>query len=631
MAGDREDERDPGGEAAPEVRLKQEGWEPYEGPRSLGRLLRLVGGAVGLLWEAAPRLVTAMVGLQLVSAIATALSLLVIQRFVGQLLVTNRAGLGLSAVLPAIGLLAAVLAVTQLASAVQNSVRELLSEKVQWLAMEQVLEVSTAVDLEAFDSSDFHDLLQRAQNAGGRPYVITQSLLNMAGSTTTLVGMIAVLFILQPLLVPTLLISVVPLAVVATRFSREFHEFNVAFTLDERKRWYLRSLMTGREMAKEVRAFGLVAFLRDLNRRSFEERMASLGALARRNLIWSILGSLLSAAAVALTIAILVGFVLGGRMSIASASAAAVAIVQVGGLLAGIAYGIATLYESSLFLEDHRVFVELLTRIAPAPRDAPAPAGFEAITVDDITFTYPDASRPALDGVSLRLRRGEVVALVGENGSGKTTLAKLLCQLYRPQSGRIYWDGTDLAAVDSSELRKQVAVVFQDFPQYFFDAAANIGIGRVEAINDRARVERAARHAGAHDFLSTLRFGYQTMLGKIFEDGADLSTGQWQRMALARAFFRDAPFIILDEPTAALDPRAEHELFASIHRLFAGRTVLLISHRFSSVVSADRIFVLKAGHLVEQGAHADLLAAGGLYAELFTLQAAAYRDPHSIY
>jgi ATP-binding cassette subfamily B protein len=216
------------------------------------------------------------------------------------------------------------------------------------------------------------------------------------------------------------------------------------------------------------------------------------------------------------------------------------------------------------------------------------------------------------------------VALVGENGSGKTTLAKLLSLLYRPQSGRILWDQAELGEVDATALRRRMAILFQDFGQYMVSVALNIGMGRVEAHEDRDAIVGAAREAGAHDFVERLPEDYDTPLGMVFEQGADLSVGQWQRIALARAFFRDAPFIILDEPTAALDARAENQLFESIRGLFRGRTVLLISHRFSSVRSADRIFVLKAGRLHEQGTHEELMRMGGHYAELFQLQAAAY-------
>ncbi len=213
---------------------------------------------------------------------------------------------------------------------------------------------------------------------------------------------------------------------------------------------------------------------------------------------------------------------------------------------------------------------------------------------------------------------------MGENGSGKTTLAKLLSLLYRPQSGRILWDEIELVEVDATALRRSMAVLFQDFGKYMVSVALNIGMGRVEASEDRTAVVRAARKAGAHEFVERLPAGYDTPLGMVFEDGADLSEGQWQRIALARAFFRDAPFIILDEPTAALDARAENQLFESIRGLFRGRTVLLISHRFSSVRSADRIFVLKGGRLHEEGTHDELMRVGGHYAELFQLQAAAY-------
>ena len=224
----------------------------------------------------------------------------------------------------------------------------------------------------------------------------------------------------------------------------------------------------------------------------------------------------------------------------------------------------------------------------------------------------------------MEIGAGEIVALVGENGSGKSTLAKLLCRLYLPQRGRVLWDGTDTATVDPDELRRSVAVIFQDFLHYALPAAENIGMGRHQHIGDAEAIRRAAVHAGADEFLAKLPDGYGTVLGPEFEGGRELSVGQWQRVALARAFFRDAPFIILDEPTAALDARAEHELFASIRTLCRGRSVLLISHRFSSVRSADRIYVLDGGRMAESGSHDQLMARRGRYAELFALQASAY-------
>jgi ATP-binding cassette subfamily B protein len=254
----------------------------------------------------------------------------------------------------------------------------------------------------------------------------------------------------------------------------------------------------------------------------------------------------------------------------------------------------------------------------------PAPAGFQRLRVEHVGFAYPESERPALEDVSLELRRGEIIALVGENGSGKTTLAKLLCGLYRPTSGRVTWDDRDVTAFDPTSLRRGIAVLFQDFCHYFLSLRENIGVGRHELAEDVAAIATAARQAGADRFVERMPQGYETLLGQEFEGGHDLSIGQWQRVALARAFMRDASFVILDEPTASLDARAEHDLFESIRELFRGRTVLLISHRFSSVRSADRIYVLRQGRLEESGSHDELMRRRGVYAELFNLQAEAY-------
>jgi ATP-binding cassette subfamily B protein len=317
------------------------------------------------------------------------------------------------------------------------------------------------------------------------------------------------------------------------------------------------------------------------------------------------------------TVLMLAFLYVDGRMDLATTGAAVFGLYQLGAQLRGVHFSAASLYESVVFVRDYASFLEL----RPEDKDGrPAPRAFRRL------FTYPDSYRPALDGVTLEIGSGEVVALVGENGSGKTTLAKIVAGLYRPESGRVLWDDVDVADVDRDELRASIAVIFQDFERYLLPARENVGMGRHERIDEYDGVVAAAIRADADEFLARLPEGYETMLGREFSGGYDLSIGQWQRVALARAFFRDAPFVILDEPTAALDARAESRLFERLRELLEGRSVLLISHRFSSVRSADRIYVLEDGRVVEQGTHDDLMAHGDRYAELFTLQARAYLD-----
>jgi ATP-binding cassette, subfamily B, bacterial len=607
-------------------RLRRMGFEPDDRPHSARELPRLLLDVLALVWRAAPRLVLVLVALELASAMGFGLTLLVVRAVVAQLLSAQQTHIGLNAVLPELGLLAGVLALITFSATFGNSIRMVLSEQVSETAFQPVLDVATAVDLEAYDSPDFHDRMQRALYAGARPFQITQALLQLGASLATLIGLVAVLLLLQPLLLPTLLLTLLPLLLAAAAFSRDFRAFSLEFSEHERRRQYVRGLLTGDDSAKELRAYGLAAYIRRLARSLFERRMAELWHVARRGSARSLLGSLASALAIVVTIGVLAWFLLDRGMSVATATAAAIAVVGLAPQLASVAFSVGQLYENALFLEDLRAFRALLPTILAARPTAPAPQRFGTLRVEDVRFTYPGSDRPALDGVSLSIRRGEVVALVGENGSGKTTLAKILSGLYRPQDGQVCWDGVDVSGVDADQLRAGIAVVFQDFGQYRFPVADNIGLGRVEAIGDRPAIERAARRSGADEFIARLPRGYDTMLGKMFEGGEDLSVGQWQRIALARAHFRDAPFVILDEPTAALDARAEHALFESIRTMLGGRTVLLISHRFSSVLSADRIFVLDEGKLVEEGTHAELMDARGLYAELFTLQARAYRD-----
>jgi ATP-binding cassette, subfamily B, bacterial len=600
----------------------------YESPqveRSLRRLPQLCREGVQLVWAAGRRELLAVLAVKAVNGAGLAVVLLLGKGVLDEVIAAGRSGAGAGMVLPKLLLLTLVMAGLGFLSAIGREHREILAELAARHAQSRIIEVAGAVELEAYDRPAFHNRLVRAAGGGQfRPWQVVEGLTGLAGAVVGIAGITVALLALQPWLVPLVLVAAVPLLVAVARGGELMFGFRHRMTEVERRRNYLYMLLSGKDAAKELRAFGLGGFLRERFDRLYDEHLAELRKVARRRLRVSLLGNLLTTTVLAGTVAALLALALNGRIGLAEAGTAAGAVFVLGERLMNSVFAAGMLYESSLFIEDFTSFVAMAPEVEARRPRGPAPEGFERLQVEDVSFTYPSAAAPAVAGVSMEIGAGEIVALVGENGSGKTTLAKLLCRLYLPQQGRVLWDGTDTAAVDPDEVRRSVAVIFQDFLHYALPAAENIGMGRHQRIGDAEGIRASALHAGADDFLAKLPDGYDTVLGPEFEGGKELSVGQWQRVALARAFFRDAPFIILDEPTAALDARAEHELFESIRTLCRGRSVLLISHRFSSVRSADRIYVLDGGRVAESGSHHELMGLGGRYAELFTLQASAY-------
>ena len=586
----------------------------------------LLGDSIRLVWSSGRNTFLLTSSLQLLTAVGV-----VVQLFVAKAVFESVLGSGGNADLASVGPpLVALVAVTvalDLARAIQGEQSRVLGELVGRKAIDRVLDVSTRIDLLAFESPEFYDRLQRARAQGQfRALQTVNGLLGIVGSLMTAAAIIFALAALQPLLLPFVLIGYLPLWVVASLNTRDLYRYTRGMTPNDRQRGYLQNVLMGRNAAKEVRAFNLAEFLRRRYDTLYDERIAELRQLAKRRTARALLGSITSSAVTVGTIAMLAWLYTTDRMSLAAAGAAVFGLYQLANQLRGLHMSATSLYEATLFIRDYSSFLTLEPSVEEAEGRTPAPKSFDRLTVEDVSFTYPESNRPAVDGVSLEIGKGEIIALVGENGSGKTTLAKMLAGLYRPETGSIRWDDLDLADVDADELRRAVAVIFQDFERYLLPARENVGLGRKERIDDVEAILEAAARADAHEFISMLPEGYETMLGREFSGGFDLSIGQWQRVALARAFFRDAPFVILDEPTASLDARAESNLFERMRELLHGRSVVLISHRFSSVRSADRIYVLHDGRVVEEGSHEDLMARDGLYAELFTLQARAYVD-----
>lgn len=595
--------------------------------RSVREIPRLVAAGLGITWRAGRRELVTMAALELLSGVGVAAEVVVGRRALEAiLLATRHTSASLGSVWPSFALLAVITAVMGLAGSVLREQQRLLTELTTRYAQDRILDVTCAVDLAAFDEPEFHDRVARAQAGVMRAPQMVFGLQGLGRSMAGSIGAAAALLTVAPLLVPVALLALIPGWVASGRRGRALYHFSFIMTPRDRERGYLAGLLTGRDPAKEVRAFGLAGFLRARHDRLYDERVAEMRRVSTRQLRGMAIADLVTAGTLAAAIGVVLWLAVSGHLALSSAAAGTAALVMLGGRLAFAGQSAGMLQESAMFIDDFLAFTALAP---PSPGHERAPGGepgsFGPIVAEKVTFSYPGSERVALRDVSLRVEPGEVVALVGANGSGKTTLAKLLAGLYLPSSGRVCWAGRDTREVDRRSLLGHAAVVFQDFIRYALSAGDNIALGRHERAADMAGIVRAAECSGADEDIVALPSGYETLLGPAFIDGTDLSTGQWQRVALARTFFRDAPLVILDEPTAALDAKAEHELFARIGELFAGRSVLLISHRFSTVRSADRIYVLHEGCVVESGTHEELVAAGGTYAELFTLQASPYQ------
>jgi ATP-binding cassette, subfamily B, bacterial len=597
---------------------------PSDRAAHLRRVPHLVVEALRVVWRSGRGHLVALIVLQVAAAVGIGAQLLISREILRGLVAVSH-GAPVSKVYLWFGLLAGTTAALSALSAFATHEQKLLAELTTRHSFDSIIGVAGAVDLKAFETPEFYDQLQRARNSGMyRTIDMVNSVLLLTTGLLTSIGIAAVIVLLQPILLVFVAFAAIFPLLASIHNGRQAYTFEYAMTPESRERLYVMEMLTGREPAKEIRVFGAAPFLRARWDALTEERLRRLRIFLRARLKVALIGSGAGMLGSAVGIIALLYLLASGRMPVATALTAALAMQQLGSRLTTLTAGIGTLIESGMFLDDYHAFLALAPVDEVAPQAKRAGLRFEGVRVDDVSFTYPSSTRRALDGVSLEVEPGEVVALVGENGSGKTTLVKLICQLYRPDSGRVLWNGIDAAGLSAEELRDDTTVLFQDYIQYNLSALDNIVIGRSELAGDLARAKLAAERAGASGFLSALPAGLDTRLGPQFFGGHELSVGQWQRLALARAYFRGGGFLVLDEPTASLDPRAEAELYEQVRQLAGGRSVLLVSHRFSSVRSADRIYVLEQGRVTESGAHTDLMALGGTYAELFNLQAEAY-------
>jgi ATP-binding cassette subfamily B protein len=502
----------------------------------------------------------------------------------------------------------------------------LLAEQFSNATSIRLMEHAATLDLEDFEDSELQDQLDRARRQTTGRMTLMNQLFGQAQDLVTIVSFAAGLVVYAPWLIALLILALVPAFLGEAHFNSQSYSLDWVRTPERREIDYVRQTGASVETAKEVKIFGLNAFLIERFRRLADALYQDNRRLAIRRAGWGGLLTALGTVGYYLAYVFIVWRTLSGRFTIGDLTFLAGSFLRLRTLLEGLLIGFSQMAGQALYLDDLFSFFEIAPEIvspaAPLPFPSPIREGF---VFADVGFRYPGAERWAVRRLSFTLRAGEVLALVGENGAGKTTLVKLLARLYDPDEGRILLDGHDLREYDLDALRANIGVIFQDFVRYHLTAAENIAVGRIEARDDRARIAGAAERSLADEVIAKLPAGYDQRIGKRFRNGVDLSGGEWQKVAIARAYMRDAQVLILDEPTAALDARAEFEVFQRFKELSEGKTAVLISHRFSSVRMADRILVLADGKVEAMGTHEELLAEGGRYAELFELQAAGYR------
>jgi len=585
--------------------------------------------ALRLVWEAAPGWTVASFALVLLQAAIPVLALYLIKLVIDAVTAAAAAPTGEADVQPVFVLVGLAGLLTLSGVAIQG-LATWIREAQSLLVTDHVLDVlhrkSAAVDYGYYEDPRYHDTLHRAQQeAPSRPTQIVGNLTQVGQSALTAVGILILLTTVHWVLTLVLFLAVLPALLVRIRHGRRLYRWQRQRAAMERKARYVGWLLTLPFHAKELRIFNLGEELRARFRKlQGQIRRERLG-LARHRETANALAQMLAGVVVFGALAFVAWKAAVGALTIGDLVMYFGAIQRAETALRGLFSGLGALYEDNLFLSTFSEFVELEDQvIAPAsPKPVPKPIR-QGIRVQAVSFQYPHSTEPALRDVNLHVGPGEMVALVGSNGSGKTSLIKLLCRLYDPDAGSIDLDGIDLREMDPEEYRRRIAVVFQDYTQYGLSANDNIGFGNVAELTSTEGIKAAARDAGVDQALTRLPRGYETTLGRFFPEGEELSIGEWQKVALARAFFSNADILIADEPTSSLDAEAEASVFKMIRRLAKDRAAVVVSHRFSTVRMADRIYVLDRGRIVEMGSHGELMAMNGRYARLFAIQAAPY-------
>jgi ATP-binding cassette subfamily B protein len=587
------------------------------------RLPSLLTASFRLAWQADRGAARTVLAAEVGRGLAQAVSLLAVNSVLGRLIGGGTLEERLRGAVPALVVMAAVMMLGALLRAASTYATGRLEPKVERVATERYLERAATVELAAIEDHAFHKLLDTAQYGAASARRMISYSTRVVNAMISLIAAAGVLTVLHPALLPLLVTMTLPSAWSALTIARRRYESFHAWVQHARAGRLLGALLIEPEAAPEIRVHGVGPFLLRHFRAMAETAETEQARLARLAARTGLIAAGWTGLATAATYATLGGLLLAGAMALSVAGTAVIAVRTGSQSLDTLVVEVNALHEEALFVGDlQRLYVEAAERAIPVG-GAALPDEPREIRFENVSFTYPgDATRPALDDVTLTVPLGKIVALVGENGSGKTTLVKLLAGLYAPDRGRILWDDVDAAGADRQLLAERVAMVAQDFKRWPFTARVNVAVGRSSEPLTDERITDAVTEAGAEEVVVDLPRGLDTLLARNFSGGHELSGGQWQRLGIARAAYRRGRILIVDEPTAALDARAELEVFEKIRALAGtGQTVILITHRLASVRHADLVHVLDQGRLVESGTPDELLATGGVYAELYSLQA----------
>lgn len=595
--------------------------------------------ALKLVWQANPRYTLLIAVLTLISSVTAPAQIWLTKLLIDQVsVVVQGTGQGTamvwSAILPPTVAFILALVLSDVSNSLRSSLRDILQMQVNTYAQALILQKAASLDIAFYETPAFYDRLENAMRDVWRTQNLPWILLDTSGAALSLILTIGLLVSLHPLAAPLLVITAIPQLVARARYVNLRFKMWTDRAPAQRMVNYLQSLLIEREPVKEIRLFGLEAPFLARFRHFNEQLVAGHKTILFAQERWNLLSTLLSVVGVGLIWVYAIMQAALARITLGDLALVFQASTQARSGLGQLFSSMGVFYEHSLFVGNLYDFLELqpdavagaLTRKTDEPKAGAAVAQpiQQGIEFRHVSFRYPGAERCVLQDVSFTIRLGTTVALVGENGAGKTTLIKLLTRFYDPTAGAILLDGRDLRDYDLAELRRAIGVIFQDFVRYHLTARENIGFGQLEYVDNGERVGRAADKGGAGPVIEKLPKSYETLLGRTFEDSVDLSGGEWQKLALARAFMREAHVLILDEPTAALDALAEYEVYKRFAELTADKTTIFISHRFSTVRMAQQILVLENGQLIEEGAHAELMARDGQYAKMFTTQAERY-------